>query len=121
VWRDLIDAGALVTNGTDVPVEDSDPIASFHASVTRVMNDGTAFYPEQVMTREEALASYTRNNAYAAFEEDVKGTITPGKYADITVLTRDILTVPPEEILEARVAYTIVGGKVRYRAAGGAD
>jgi predicted amidohydrolase YtcJ len=115
VWRDLIDSGAIVTNGTDVPVEDADPIASFDASVRRVMNNGIAFYPEQVMTREEALESYTLSNAYAAFEEDVKGSITPGKYADITVLTKDIMTVPAEQILGARVAYTIVGGKVLFR------
>ncbi len=116
VWRDLIASGAIVTNGTDVPVEDADPIASFYASVSRMMADGTAFFPEQAMTREEALKSYTLDNAYAAFEEDVKGSITPGKYADITVLSKDILTVPAEEIPQAKVVYTIVGGKVLYRA-----
>src|SRR5690606_33007650 len=83
VWRALIDAGAVVTNGTDTPVEDVDPIASFYASVTRRTADGSVFYGEQRMTREEALRSYTLNNAYAAFEEDVKGSITPGKLADI--------------------------------------
>jgi len=118
VWRDLIESGAIVTNGTDVPVEDADPIASFYASVTRIMADGTAFFPEQVMTREEALQSYTRENAYAAFEEDVKGSLTPGKYADIVVLSKDILTVPAEEIPQAKVLYTIVGGKILYRAEG---
>ncbi len=118
VWRDLIASGAVVTNGTDVPVEDADPIASFYASVTRMTSDGTAFYPEQVMTREEALKSYTLLNAYAAFEEDVKGSLTPGKYADIVVLSKDILTVPAEEIPQARVLYTIVGGKILYRAEG---
>jgi hypothetical protein len=116
VWRSLIDSGAVVTNGTDVPVEDADPIASFYASVTRKMADGTAFFPEQAMTREEALKSYTIQNAYAAFEEDVKGSLTPGKYADIVVLSKDILTVPEEEIREAKVVYTIVGGKILYRA-----
>jgi predicted amidohydrolase YtcJ len=118
VWRDLIDSGAIVTNGTDVPVEDADPIASYHASVTRLTRDGTPFYPEQAMTRMEALRSYTWNNAYAAFEEDVKGSITPGKYADVTVLSNDILTVPAEKIPETKVLYTIVGGKVLYRADG---
>jgi predicted amidohydrolase YtcJ len=116
VWRDLIASGAVVTNGTDVPVEDADPIASYYASVTRIMPDGNAFFPEQVMTREEALKSYTIQNAYAAFEEDVKGSLTPGKYADIVVLSKDILTVPAEEIREAKVLYTIVGGKILYRA-----
>jgi predicted amidohydrolase YtcJ len=118
VWRDLIASGAIVGNGTDVPVEDADPIASFYASVTRIMSDGTAFFPEQVMTREEALKSYTLQNAYAAFEEDVKGSLSPGKYADIVVLSKDILTVPPEEIPQAKVLYTIVGGKILYRAEG---
>jgi predicted amidohydrolase YtcJ len=115
MWRDFINLGVVVTNGTDVPVEDADPIASFHATVTRLMPNGEYFYPEQKMTREEALKSYTWNNAYAAFEEGVMGSITPGKYADIVVLTKDILTVPDEEILDTQVLTTIVGGKVKYR------
>ena len=114
-WRKLLDSGAIVANGTDVPVEDVDPIANFYASVTRRTAGGTAFFPEQRMTREEALRSYTRNAAYAAFEEDVKGSLVPGKLADVTVLSCDILTVPDEEIRGARVLYTIVGGKVVYR------
>jgi hypothetical protein len=114
MWRSLIDSGAILANGTDVPVEDIDPIASFHASVSRRMADGELFYPEQRMTREEALKSYTAWNAYAAFEEDIKGSITPGKLADIVVLSRDIMTVPEEEIPTARVDLTILGGVVRY-------
>ncbi len=116
VWRDLIDSGAVVCNGTDVPVEDVDPIANFHASVTRKLPDGSAFYPKQKMTRMEALRSYTLNGAYAAFEDDVKGSLSVGKLADVTVLTKDILTVPDDDILGARVAYTIVGGRVVYSA-----
>ena len=115
VWRSLMDAGAVVTNGTDAPVEDIDPIASYHASVTRRMRNGETFYPEQRLTRLEALRSYTTNGAYAAFEEDIKGTLAPGKLADVVVLSRDILDVPEEEILEAEVLFTIVGGKVLYR------
>jgi len=114
MWRDLLDSGAIVTNGTDVPVEDADPIASFYATVTRVTKDGSAFFPDQAMTREEALESYTLSNAYAAFEEDVKGSITVGKYADITVLSKDILIIPAEEILDTEVVYTIVGGDVLH-------
>jgi hypothetical protein len=114
LWRDLIDSGAVVNNGTDTPVEDVDPLPGFYASVTRMMPNGEPFYPEQAMTREEALASYTINGAYSAFEEDVKGSLTPGKYADIVVLSNDIMTVPAEEILDARVDYTIVGGDIRY-------
>ena len=114
LWRDFIDSGAIVNNGTDTPVEDVDPLASYHATVTRRMPNGEFFFPDQVMTREEALASYTINGAYSAFEEDVKGSLTPGKYADITVLSMDILTIPAEEILETEVVYTIVGGEVRF-------
>jgi hypothetical protein len=115
VWRSLMNAGAVVTNGTDVPVEDINPIASFYASVSRMTNAGERFYPDQRMTREEALKSYTLNNAYAAFEEGLKGSITPGKLADITVLSKDIMTIPEEEIPTAEVVYTIVGGDIRYR------
>jgi predicted amidohydrolase YtcJ len=115
LWRELIDSGAIVCNGTDVPVEDVDPIANFHASVTRTLPDGRTFYPRQKMTRMEALRSYTMNGAYAAFEENIKGTVAVGKLADVTVLTRDILTIPDDEIERAKVAYTIVGGKVVYR------
>ncbi|MCP3919345.1 MAG: amidohydrolase [bacterium] len=114
VWRQLIDSGAVVTNGTDAPVEDVDPIASFHASVTRLTKDGSAFYPDESMTRMEALRSYTLDCAYAAFEEDVKGSLSVGKYGDVVVLTRDILRVPVDEIREAKVRYTIVGGEVVY-------
>lgn len=118
LWRDLMDSGAVVNNGTDTPVEDVDPLASYYASVTRRMPNGEDFFPDQAMTREEALASYTINGAYSAFEEHVKGSLTPGKYADITVLSADIMTIPPEEILHAGVVYTIVGGEVRYERGG---
>ena len=114
VWQSLMKSGALVMNGTDVPVEDIDPIASFHASVGRKMADGGVFFKEQRMSRLEALKSYTINNAIGAFEENIKGTLTPGKLADIVVLSKDIMTVPEDQILEAKVVYTIVGGKVVY-------
>jgi len=113
-WRSLLDSGAIVTNGTDAPVEDVDPIASFYASVTRRMSNGEAFHPEQRMTREEALRSYTQSAAYAAFEEDIKGSLTVGKLADVTVLSKDILSVSEEQIRDAKVLYTIVGGEVKY-------
>ena len=116
VWQKLMQSGAVVTNGTDAPVEDVDPIASYYASVTRRLADGRTFHPTQKMTRMEALASYTRRAAYSAFEEGVKGTLAAGRLADITVLTKDITTVPDEEIRSARVAFTIVGGKVAYEA-----
>ena len=115
VWRKLIDSGAVVTNGTDAPVEDVDPIASFHAAVSRRMANGELFEPHQRMTREEALRSYTLDAAYSAFEEDQKGSLEVGKLADVTVLSRDILAVPEEEIPGTEVVYTIVGGRVAYR------
>jgi hypothetical protein len=115
VWRSLWDSNAVVTNGTDAPVEDVSPIASFYATVSRRVADGSAFYPEQKLTREEALKSYTLNNAYAAFEENIKGSLAPGKLADIAVLSGDIMTIPEEEILSAEVLYTIVDGKIVYQ------
>lgn len=113
-WRRVLDAGARIGNGTDAPVEDVDPIASLHASVTRQPAKGPAFFPEQRMTRMEALASYTVANAYAGFEEDLKGTLTPGKLADVVVLSKDLSKVPDGEILSTRVVATLVGGRVAY-------
>jgi predicted amidohydrolase YtcJ len=78
------------------------------------MGNGERFYPEQRLSRTEALKTYTLNAAYAAFEDDRKGSLAAGKLADITVLSKDILEVPEEEIPSAEVLYTIVGGKVAY-------
>ncbi|MDH3479994.1 MAG: amidohydrolase family protein, partial [Gemmatimonadota bacterium] len=114
VWRSLWDSGAIVTNGTDAPVEDVDPIASYYATVSRKLKDGSVFFPEQRLSRMEALQSYTSSNALAAFEESIKGSLTPGKLADITVLSKDILTIPEDEIPTTTVDYTIVGGIVMY-------
>jgi hypothetical protein len=113
-WRDLIKTGAIIGNGTDVPVEPIDPIASYYASVSRMTVENERFFPEHVMTREEALTSYTLNNAIAAFEEDIKGTLSPGKLADIVVLSQDILTVAEEALPDTEVDMTIVGGEIRY-------
>jgi predicted amidohydrolase YtcJ len=114
VWQKLMETGAIISNGTDAPVEDVDPIPSYYATVSRVLNDGSVFFPDQRMSRMEALKSYTINGAYAGFEEGIKGSITPGKLADITILSKDILTIPEEDILTAEVVYTIVGGEVKY-------
>lgn len=114
-WRSLLDLGVVIANGTDAPVEDVDPIPSFYASVTRKRADtGMEFYPEQKMTRTEALYSYTLGNAYAGFEEQNKGSIIPGKLADLVLLSKNLLTCSDEEILQAQVVKTIVGGKVKY-------
>jgi hypothetical protein len=115
VWQKLMKSGAVVTNGTDAPVEDVDPIASFHSTVSRRTKDGSVFYPDQRMSRMEALKSYTINGAYAAFEETSRGSLKPGKYADMVVLSKDIMTVPEDQIPTAQVMYTIVGGKIRYK------
>ena len=114
LWRSFLDAGVPINNGTDVPVEDIDPLASFRASVTRRTADGSVYYPEQNMTRTEALRSYTINSAYAAFEEQYKGSLEVGKLGDVVVIDRNILTVSDEDLADARVDLTIVGGVVRY-------
>jgi len=115
VWQKLMKTGAIIANGTDAPVEDVDPIPSYYASVSRKLADGKVFFPDQRMSRMEALKSYTINGAYAAFEEDNRGSLKVGKYADITVLSKDILNVPEDEIPGAKVVYTIVGGKILYK------
>jgi predicted amidohydrolase YtcJ len=114
VFRSLWDTGAVVTNGTDAPVEDVNPIPSFYGMVARVARDGRVFVPSQRLTRAEALRAYTLNNAYAAFQERELGSLAPGKLADVTVLSADVMRVPEAEIRNARVDYTIVGGRVAY-------
>jgi len=106
----------VVANGTDAPVEEVNPIACYYSSVTRKRKEGSLFYPKQCMTRMEALKSYTLSNAFAAFEDDQKGSLIAGKLADITVLSRDILTIPADDIPDTRIVYTIVGGKIAYQA-----
>jgi predicted amidohydrolase YtcJ len=115
VWQKLMKSGATVVNGTDAPVEDVDPIASYYATVTRKLDNGTSFYPDQKMSRIEGLKSYTLWAAYGGFEENIKGSLTPGKLADIVVLSKDITTVPDDQIRQAKVVYTIVGGKIVYQ------
>ncbi|SVA18199.1 uncharacterized protein METZ01_LOCUS71053, partial [marine metagenome] len=115
IFRSMVESGAVVMNGTDPPVEEIDPIASFHCSIARQLPDGSIFQPEQRMTREQTLRSYTINNAYASFEETFKGSLELGKLADVTVLSKDIMTVPEDEILETEIVYTIIGGKIKYK------
>jgi predicted amidohydrolase YtcJ len=114
VWQKLMKSGVTIANGTDAPVEDIDPISSFYASVSRKLKDGSVFYSVQRMSRMEALRSYTINAAYAAFDENIKGSLSPGKLADITVFSKDLMTIPEDDIPSAQVLYTIVGGKVQY-------
>jgi hypothetical protein len=115
VFRTLWDLGTVIINGTDVPVEDANPIASFYGTVSRVTRNGSVFLPEQKLTRAEALKSYTLNGAYAAFQEKELGSISVGKLADITVLSEDIMTIPEDRIPTAVALYTIVGGQIRYQ------
>ena len=118
-WRSLLSTGVVIPNGTDFPVEEVNPLLTFHAAVTR--QDPTnsppgGWYPEQRMTREEALQSMTIWPAYAGFQESMLGSLTPGKYADFVVLDRDIMRVPDTEILGTRVISTWIGGKPVYEA-----
>ncbi len=118
MWQALLVSGAKIVNGTDAPVEPVNPIPSFYASVTRKTLKGEpagGYEPEQKMTREQALKSYTADAAYGAFEEPIKGSIEPGKLADFTILTKDIMVVPENEILQTEVAMTILGGKIVYQ------
>ena len=114
-WRDLFNTGAVLTNGTDVPVERIDPIASYYSSVTRKMINGDAFYPEHKMTRLEAIETYTINNAFAAFEESFKGSLTPGKYADFIVLSKNLLTIEDNDIPSTEIDMPYVGGELKYQ------
>jgi len=118
VWQKLMDGGAVVSNGTDAPVEPLDPLPSFYASITRKTLKGLpegGFEADQKMTRAEALKSYTLDGAYAEFEEDFKGSIEVGKAADFTVFDKNIMTIPEQEILSAKSVMTVVGGKIVYK------
>ena len=113
VWRSLIDSGAIIPNGTDAPVERIDPRVSLFAAVTRELANGETFYPEQSMTRAEALLSYTLWPAQAAFQEADLGSIEVGKRADLVMWDTDLLTCPPEAIRTARVKKVWIGGADR--------
>jgi hypothetical protein len=115
LWRTLWEEGVIVGNGTDVPVEQINPLASYHCTVARqVPGTDTTFTPAETLSRRRALRSYTLSNARMAFEENTKGTLVPGKLADIAVLSQNILTVPAGELLRTEVDYTIVGGNIAY-------
>ncbi|MEP1094217.1 MAG: amidohydrolase [Cyclobacteriaceae bacterium] len=117
MWQDLLQSGAKIVNGTDAPVEPINPFPSFYASVSRRTLKGTpdgGFEPLQKMTREQALRSYTLDAAFGAFQENKTGSIEVGKWADLTILDRDIMTIEEDDILNTNVLWTMVGGKVVY-------
>jgi len=117
-WKSMLGAGAKLAFGSDWPVAPLDPLLGIYAAVTRATLDGKnpgGWFPEQRLTVEEALRAYTLGAAYAAFQEKEKGTISPGKLADVVVLSDDLFQIPPERIKDVRVEVTIVGGKVVYR------
>jgi predicted amidohydrolase YtcJ len=118
VWRKLMNGGSIIPNGTDVPVEKVNTMPGFYALITRKIKNGKAFYPDQCLTREEALKAYTFNGAYTSFEENIKGSIEVGKLADMAVLSKDILTISEDDILSTEVLYTIVGGEIKYNRVG---
>jgi len=117
MWQSLLKSGIPIVNGTDVPVEPLNPIASFYASVTRKTLQGTpdeGYEPAEKMTREQALRSYTLDAAYGAFEEGIKGSITVGKLADFTIYNQDLMKVAEKELLNTEIAMTIFGGEIVY-------
>jgi predicted amidohydrolase YtcJ len=117
VWRKLIASGATLASGSDFPVEDPDPTRGLYAAMTREDTQGRpsgGWMPDQKMTRDEALVSFTRNAAFAAHAETLTGSLEPGKLADAVVLSRDVMQVPPAEILKITIRMTIVGGEIVY-------
>jgi len=114
-YQTMLKSGIVVINGTDPPVEDIDPVDNFYRTVTRKMENGAVFLPEQKLTRQQTLRTYTTSAAYAAFEEDIKGSLEPGKLADITVFSGDLMTIPEDEISDIKVVYTIIGGEIKYQ------
>src|SRR5437868_2915647 len=116
-FRSLLDSGATLAFGTDLTVAPLDPILSIYAAVTRRTLDGkhpNGWIPEQKISVEEAVRAYTVGSALAEFQENEKGTITPGKLADLVILSRDIFTIDPNEIEKVKVAMTIMDGRVVY-------
>jgi predicted amidohydrolase YtcJ len=117
-WASLIASGAHLAGGSDAPVEVGSPLIEFYAAVARKDLkgfSGEGWHPEEALTRQQALALFTSGPAYAAFQEDVLGTIEPGKLADFTVFDRDLMTVPEGDILNAQPVMTVIGGQVVWR------
>jgi predicted amidohydrolase YtcJ len=117
-WQTMLKLGVHLAFGSDFPVENPNPIWGFYAAITRQDRQGNppgGWFPDQRLTRAEALRSWTIEGAYAAFQEKTKGSIEPGKFADFVVLSDDIMQVSPERILKTRVTMTVVNGRVVYQ------
>ena len=116
-WQSFLRTGCIIPGGSDAPVEQGNPMIEFYAAVARKdLNgfSGEGWHPEQAVSREQALKMFTQWAAYAAFEENVRGTLEPGKYADMTVLSKDIMTVPESEIPTTKCLMTIIAGEVVF-------
>lgn len=116
-WRSVLEAGGRIAFGTDCPVEPMDPMEGLYAAVTRKDRKGEAgdgWFPEEKLTMEEAVSLYTLGSAYASFEENIKGSIEPGKLADLVVLSQNLFQIAENEIMKTKVVYTIFDGKVIY-------
>lgn len=117
-WNSLLKTGALICGGSDAPVERGEPMIEFYAAVSRKSikgKSGQGWHPEQAVSREQALKMFTINAAYAAFEENDKGSIEPGKLADLSVFDKDIMKIPEPEILKTRCLMTVIGGAIVFQ------
>jgi len=117
-FRSILNAGARITLGSDFPVEDMNPLSGFYAAITRLSPDGRSphgpdgWFPEERLTREEALRGMTIDAAYASFTESMLGSLEPGKKADFVVLSQDIMTIPASQVLATKVLATVIDGQV---------
>jgi predicted amidohydrolase YtcJ len=117
-WQSLIKSGVIIAGGTDAPVERGEPMIEFYAAVARKDQkgfSGEGWHPEEAVTREQALKMFTIWAAYAAFEEQLRGSLEPGKLADLTVLSADIMKIPELDILKTRCLMTVIGGEIVYQ------
>jgi predicted amidohydrolase YtcJ len=117
-WRSFLDTGCRIIGGSDSPIESSNPLLGFYAAITRTDANGYpegGWMPQERMSRDEALRCFSEWAAEGSFEESQKGRITPGMWADLTLLSRDIMKIGPKEILQTGVVMTIVGGRIVYR------
>jgi predicted amidohydrolase YtcJ len=117
IWKTLLQANALLAFGTDWPVESLNPMEGIYSAVARKSitdKTGNAWLQDESLSVKEAIECYTLGSAYASFEEEIKGSLQQGKLADIVVLSKDIFTIPEEEILNTEVVYTLLGGKIIY-------